>query len=67
MFPVDPRDFIAQAFTNNVETCTANLVPTDPPQVGGYQFSWSVGTPFLKGSVAPYFRRREWRQLERVY
>ena len=51
MFPVDPRDFIGQAFVNNVDSCTANLVSTDPPQVGGYQFSWSLGTPFLKGCV----------------
>ncbi|KAH8809518.1 aspartic peptidase domain-containing protein [Flagelloscypha sp. PMI_526] len=31
MFPVDPRDFISQAFENQVELCTANLVDTDVP------------------------------------
>ncbi|CAA7270331.1 unnamed protein product [Cyclocybe aegerita] len=54
-FPVDPRDFVTQAFTNNVDACYANLVSTDPPRVGGYQFSWSLGTPFLKGVLSSYY------------
>lgn len=49
MFPIDPRDFISQAFQNNVKTCLSNLVGTDAPTVGGYQFGWSLGTPFSKG------------------
>ena len=52
MFPVDPRDFVVQAFENNVQTCEANLAATDPPKAGGYQFQWSLGTPFLKRSAA---------------
>lgn len=51
MFPVDPRDFITQAFVNRVDLCSANLAATDSPQEKGYQFSWSLGTPFLKGCV----------------
>jgi len=49
MFPVDPRDFAGQAYQSNVQICSPNLVATDPPTVGGYQFSWSLGSPFLKG------------------
>ncbi|KAG6878228.1 hypothetical protein C0993_010349 [Termitomyces sp. T159_Od127] len=48
MFPVDPRDFIVQAKENDVESCIANLVTTDPPAIGGFLFSWSLGDPFLK-------------------
>ena len=50
MFPVDPRDFITQAFQNSVDVCMPNLAPTDPPQMGGggYLYSWSLGDPFLK-------------------
>jgi len=48
MFPVDPRDFASQAFPNDVQRCNANLVSTDTPRVGGYQFGWSLGVPFLK-------------------
>ncbi|PPQ80138.1 LOW QUALITY PROTEIN: hypothetical protein CVT25_001437 [Psilocybe cyanescens] len=55
MFPIDPRDFIAQAFQNNVMTCSHNLVSTDAPSVGGYQFGWSLGTPFLKGVLSAYY------------
>ncbi|KAF5309822.1 hypothetical protein D9619_010300 [Psilocybe cf. subviscida] len=55
MFDVDPRDFISQAYQNNVDDCIANLVSTDPPHVGGYQFSWSLGIPFLKGVVSTYY------------
>ncbi|KAF8154491.1 aspartic peptidase domain-containing protein [Crassisporium funariophilum] len=55
LFPVDPRDFVGQAFSNNVDVCYANLVATDPPRVGGYQFSWSLGTPFLKSVLTSYY------------
>lgn len=51
MFPVDPRDFASQAFPNDVQRCSANLVSTDTPRVGGYQFGWSLGVPFLKRRV----------------
>ena len=51
LFPVDPRDFAAQALPNSVEVCSPNIAATDPPYVGGYQFSWSLGIPFLKGFV----------------
>ncbi|KAF4621635.1 hypothetical protein D9613_012568 [Agrocybe pediades] len=55
MFPVDPRDFAGQAYQNNVQFCTPNLVATDPPAIGGYQFSWSLGSPFLKGVLSSYY------------
>ena len=51
MFPVDPRDLAAQAFPNSVDACYPNIGATDPPFVGGYQFSWSLGIPFLKRFV----------------
>lgn len=50
LFPVDPRDFIRQAFVGDASRCTANLVSTDAPVEGkGYLYSWSLGDPFLKG------------------
>ncbi|KDR79313.1 hypothetical protein GALMADRAFT_243260 [Galerina marginata CBS 339.88] len=55
MFPVDPRDFATQALQDNVQTCAPNLAATDPPKVGGYQFGWSLGTPFLKGVLSSYY------------
>ncbi|KAG6836291.1 hypothetical protein H0H93_009431 [Arthromyces matolae] len=55
MFPVDPRDFITQTYQNNVDSCTANLVATDPPQKGQYLYSWSLGDPFLKSVVAAFY------------
>ena len=55
LFPVDPRDFAAHAWPNSVEACsliqTLNIAAMDPPYVGGYQFSWSLGIPFLKRFV----------------
>jgi hypothetical protein len=51
LFPVDPRDFIQQVFENNAVTCTSRLTATDPPSLSGYQFSWSLGDPFLKRCV----------------
>ncbi|KIM43824.1 hypothetical protein M413DRAFT_443706 [Hebeloma cylindrosporum] len=55
MFPVDPRDFASQAFPDNVQRCNANLVSTDAPRVGGYQFGWSLGVPFLKSVLSSYY------------
>ncbi|KAJ3527086.1 hypothetical protein NMY22_g9912 [Coprinellus aureogranulatus] len=54
MFPVDPRDFATQVFLDDVSVCAPNLVPTDPPQPGGYLFGWSLGAPFLKGVLSAY-------------
>jgi phytepsin len=48
MFPVDPRDFVNQAFIDSVDLCSSNLDATDPPAEGGYLYSWSLGIPFLK-------------------
>lgn len=49
MFPVDPRDFVSQAFANSVAQCVPNLAMTDTPKAGsGYLYSWSLGDPFLK-------------------
>jgi hypothetical protein len=49
MFPIDPRDFITQAFEDSVDECILNIAATDPPEVGGgYLYSWSLGDPFLK-------------------
>ncbi|TFK17740.1 acid protease [Coprinopsis marcescibilis] len=55
LFPVDPRDFATQVFVNNVGTCAPTLARTDPPEDGGYLFSWSLGTPFLKSVVSSFY------------
>jgi len=55
LFPVDPRDFIQQVFENNAVTCTSRLTATDPPSLSGYQFSWSLGDPFLKSVLAAFY------------
>ncbi|KAF5354296.1 hypothetical protein D9756_006986 [Leucocoprinus leucothites] len=55
LFPVDPRDFLFQEYTNSVSHCVANVVATDPPAVGGYLFSWSLGTPFLKSVISAFY------------
>jgi phytepsin len=55
LFPVDPRDFASQVFPDSVEVCYPTIDMTDPPLVGGYQFSWSLGIPFLKRFVSSYF------------
>lgn len=47
LFPVDPRDFIHQAFSDTVDLCTSALAITDPPGEG-FLYSWSLGDPFLK-------------------
>jgi hypothetical protein len=48
MFPVDPRDFGNQDFSNSVDTCVPSIHATDPPVEGRYLYSWSLGDPFLK-------------------
>jgi phytepsin len=49
MFPVDPRDFVQQAFQGSVDVCTSTFAATDPPRGGtGFLYSWSLGDPFLK-------------------
>ncbi|EAU86678.2 hypothetical protein CC1G_07336 [Coprinopsis cinerea okayama7 len=55
LFPVDPRDFMAQIYVDNVGVCVPNVVSTDPPGDGGYLFSWSLGVPFLKSVVSSYY------------
>ncbi|KAG6871802.1 hypothetical protein C0992_010310, partial [Termitomyces sp. T32_za158] len=37
-----------QVDVNDVNSCTASLVTTDPPAIGGFLFSWNLGDPFLK-------------------
>jgi len=54
LFPVDPRDFATQKFVDSVSSCRANLVATDPPAVGSYLYSWSLGDPFLKSVLASF-------------
>lgn len=49
LFPVDPRDLIYQHDPGSVALCSQNIAITDPPVKGSYLFSWSLGTPFLKG------------------
>ncbi|KAF7321626.1 Peptidase A1 domain-containing protein [Mycena kentingensis (nom. inval.)] len=56
IFPVDARDFATQAFSNQLRDCAANLFETDPPELDkGYQYSWSLGQPFLKGVLSSFF------------
>ncbi|KAJ7689277.1 aspartic peptidase domain-containing protein [Mycena rosella] len=55
LFPVDPRDFAAQQVEGSLDECVANVVETDAPVEGqGYQYSWSLGDPFLKGVLAAF-------------
>ncbi|KAF7315683.1 Peptidase A1 domain-containing protein [Mycena indigotica] len=56
MFPVDPRDFAAQANEGEMRNCIANVFRTDPPEDGrGYQHSWSLGDPFLRSVLSAYY------------
>lgn len=48
MFPVDPRDLTNQVYDDSVEFCNPKITATDPPAVGGFLYSWSLGDPFLK-------------------
>ena len=47
LFPVDPRDFGAQALANSVSLCMPNIVATDTPHSSSL-YSWRLGRPFLK-------------------
>ncbi|KAJ6481460.1 aspartic peptidase domain-containing protein [Mycena vitilis] len=56
MFPVDARDFASQAREGEMKDCVANVVETDAPVEGeGYQYSWSLGDPFIKGVLAAFY------------
>ncbi|KAJ7256203.1 aspartic peptidase domain-containing protein [Mycena haematopus] len=56
LFPVDARDFASQAFDGEMSECSANVVETDAPVAGkGYQYSWSLGDPFIKGVLASFY------------
>lgn len=55
LFPVDPRDFAEQRFNGQLRDCVPAVVATDAPEEGrGYQYSWSIGVPFLKGVLAAF-------------
>ncbi|KAK0211941.1 aspartic peptidase domain-containing protein [Armillaria fumosa] len=56
MFPIDPRDFIVQAFADNVDICVANIAVTDTPVLGGGGplYSWCLGDPFLKSVLSAF-------------
>jgi phytepsin len=54
MFPIDARDFANAG--QKVAECNANVVQTDTPVAGkGYQYSWSLGDPFIKGVLASFY------------
>jgi len=54
LFPVDPRDFVAQNQTGDANTCIANnVIGTDPPSSGAL-FSWSLGDPFFKSTLVAF-------------
>ena len=46
------RDFAAKGLPNSVEACSPNIAAI---YVGGYQFSWRLGIPFLKRFVSSPF------------
>ncbi|KAK0199626.1 aspartic peptidase domain-containing protein [Desarmillaria ectypa] len=54
LFPVDPRDFVVQAYADNVDICTANIAATDTPVLGKGLYSWCLGDPFLKGVLSAF-------------
>ncbi|KAI0763576.1 acid protease [Trametes elegans] len=55
MFPIDPRDFVAQGSAGDASTCIAsNVVATDPPSVGAL-FSWNLGDPFMKSNLVVFY------------
>ncbi|KAI0634495.1 acid protease [Trametes polyzona] len=59
LFPVDPRDFVAQGPTSADATgevvCAAdNVVGTDAPRSGAL-FSWNLGDPFLKSNLVVFY------------
>ncbi|KAH9846729.1 acid protease [Lenzites betulinus] len=55
MFPVDPRDFVAQATPGDVSECIADtVVGTDAPSTGAL-YSWNLGDPFLKSNLVVFY------------
>ncbi|OJT03617.1 Aspartic protease [Trametes pubescens] len=55
MFPVDPRDFVAQVSPGDASECVAdNVVGTDAPSAGAL-FSWVLGDPFLKSNMIVFY------------
>ena len=48
-FDVDPRDFGRPVGNPDANWCVPNIAPTDPPEMGGYLYSWSLGEPFIRG------------------
>ncbi|KAI9057701.1 acid protease [Trametes sanguinea] len=61
-FPVDPRDFAHPAavtpgtvYSDEIARCTPALAATDPPGNGGFQYSWSLGDPFLKSTMVAFY------------
>jgi len=56
LFPIDPRDFATPATDGRLNGCVSNVVETDPPvEDRGYQYSWSLGDPFIKGVLAAFY------------
>ncbi|KAH9913688.1 acid protease [Epithele typhae] len=66
LFPVDPRDFARpESLINDIvglnfgparaQRCTPALAVTDPPGDGGFLYSWSLGVPFLKSTLAAFY------------
>ncbi|TCD60835.1 hypothetical protein EIP91_009424 [Steccherinum ochraceum] len=55
LFPVDPRDFVHQTFTDSVDVCSPALAVTDPPTQGsGFLYGWSLGDPLLKSVLVAF-------------
>ncbi|KAI0367305.1 acid protease [Pilatotrama ljubarskyi] len=62
LFPVDPRDFAhpapiapGTAYPAEEARCTPALAATDPPGVGAFLYSWSLGDPFLKSTMVAFY------------
>ncbi|THH32199.1 hypothetical protein EUX98_g2000 [Antrodiella citrinella] len=56
LFPVDPRDFVHQTFTDSADSCSPALAVTDPPTPGtGFLYGWSLGDPFLKSALIAFY------------
>ncbi|GJJ10883.1 hypothetical protein Clacol_005111 [Clathrus columnatus] len=54
MFPIDPRDFVTQTLSGELDTCTINVVSTDPPSPG-FLFSWSLGDQLFKSALISFY------------
>ncbi|KAI0354103.1 acid protease [Trametes cingulata] len=62
LFPIDPRDFAHPApivpgtvYPAEEARCTPALAATDPPGVGAFLYSWSLGDPFLKSTMVAFY------------